>query len=98
MFLFTKIIPIFKHHINIGYGISNEYYGGKNNALASTGEGPKFSSDICRDILCLIIKQLKKEELGIIFKELNGQVKEQYVLVSFTDDTEYITEENQCEE
>jgi len=92
MVLFTKIMPHFKHHVQTGYGISERYYGGKEDELAGTGQGNKFSGDMCRDISCLIIKQLEKEQLGIIFKSNLTHLKEQCVSVSFVDDTDFVSE------
>jgi len=98
MKLFTKIMPVFKHYINTGYGISEEYYGGAQNELAGTGQGNKFSGDMCRDVSCLIIKQLENKELGIICKSPSSQTREQCVSVSFVDDTDFITDGNQYED
>ena len=36
MILYTKIMPNFENNVNTGYGISQEYYGGRN-SLAGTG-------------------------------------------------------------
>ena len=88
-------MPVFNHYINTGFGLSSEYYGGRENMLAGTEQGNKFSSNMCRDIPCLIIKQLEKEKLGIIFKVLSNKKTEQYVSVSFVDDTNFITEGNE---
>ena len=93
--LFTKIMPEFKQCINTGFGLSSEYYRERENMLAGTGQGNKFSSDMCRDVSCLIIKQLEKENLSVIFKALENQQIEQCVSVSFADDTDFITEENE---
>ena len=48
----------FKHHISAGFGISDDFYRGLEK-LAGTGQGNKFSGDMCRDISCLIMKQLE---------------------------------------
>ena len=56
--LYTKIMPNFENHVNTGYGISQEYYRGRN-SLAGTGQGNKFSGDMCCNISCLIICQLE---------------------------------------
>ena len=47
---------------------------------------------MCRDISCLIIKQLENDNLGIIFKSNINQIEEQCVSVSFVDDTDFVTE------
>ena len=72
MFLFTKIIPVFNYYINTGFGLLSEYYRGRDNLLASTEQGNKFSGNMHRDVSYLIIKQLEKEKLGIIFKALSN--------------------------
>jgi len=40
----------------MGYRISSNWYGGIDLNLAGTGQGNKFSSDLCRDTSSLIIK------------------------------------------
>ena len=97
MLLFMKIMPHFKHYVQTGYGISDSYYGGKEDNLAGTGQGNKFSGDMCRDISCLIIKQLETEKLGIILKSKLLQLKEQCVSVSFVDDTDFVSEGQEYE-
>jgi len=56
MILYTKIMPRFRKYISTGYGISTDYCRGDRVKLAGTGQGNKFSSDIYRDISCLIIR------------------------------------------
>jgi len=98
MKLFTKIMPEFEHHINTGYGISLTSYGGRENQLAGTGQGNKFSGDMCRDISCLIIKQIENQGLGIKFKSPIKNTSEQSVSVSFVDDTDFIAEGQRYEQ
>jgi len=92
MILFTKIMSYFKHFVKTGYGILNDWYGGRTNNLAGTGQGNKFLGNMCRDISYLIIKQLENSNLGINFIAPNNKIKEQYVSVSFVDDTDFVTE------
>jgi len=98
MYLFTKIMPNFEHYINTGYGISTISYGGEECQLAGTGQGNKFSGDMCRDISSLIIKQIENENLGIIFQSPVKEVQEQSVSVSFVDDTDFIAEGHQYQQ
>ena len=58
MILRTKIMPLFEHHVSAGFGISDHFYEGLEK-LAGTGQGNKFSGNMCRDISCLIMKQLE---------------------------------------
>ena len=64
--LIVKVISNWRYYILIGFGISDSYYGGKNNKLAGTGQGNRFSGDVCRDLSCLIIKDIEKKDLGMI--------------------------------
>ena len=66
--LIMKIIPNWRHYIRTGFGISNAYYGGEYDRLAGTGQENRFSGDVCRDTLCLIIKCVKTKDLGKNFK------------------------------
>ena len=57
--LITKVILNWKHYICTGFGIRKSYYRGENNQLAGTGQENRFSSDLCRDSFCLIIKEIE---------------------------------------
>ena len=63
-------MPNWKYYISIGYRISNEYYGGEDMKLAGTGQGNKFSRDICCNMSYLMIRKLEKEDLGMKVKSL----------------------------
>ena len=91
MILYTKIMPYFEYHIYTGYSISNNYYGG-NMKLAGTGQGNKFSGDMCRDISCLIIKQLETQNLGIWFISLLTGLRILWHSISFVDDTDLVAD------
>ena len=45
--LYTKLMPRFKRYVSTGYGVSDNYYGGECQQLARTGQGNKFSGDMC---------------------------------------------------
>ena len=47
MHLYTKIIPDFKYHINIGYGILLISYRGQEYELTGIGQENKLSGNIC---------------------------------------------------
>ena len=47
MKLFTKVMPVFKHYLCTLYGISKNYYRKSINKLIETGQGNRFSGDIC---------------------------------------------------
>ena len=68
MMMFTKILLVWKRYICTGYGISEMYYGGVGSKLSGTGQGNKFSGELCRDTSCLIIKQIENQNLGIMFE------------------------------
>ena len=45
--LITKVIPNWEHYLSTAFGISKKYYGGEERNLAGTGQGNRFSGDIC---------------------------------------------------
>ena len=91
MKLHTKIMPKFKRYISTGYGISNQYYGGDEMQLAGTGQGNKFSGDVCRDVSCIIIKVIENKRLGVFFTNKESGEAIQCVSVAFVDDTDFMT-------
>ena len=91
MILYTKIMPHFQRYISTGYGISQEPYGG-DVELAGTGQGNKFSGDMCRDISCLIIKQLEIQNLGILFLSVITYASILCSSISFVDDTDLVAD------
>lgn len=97
MLLFMKIMPIFNHYVCTGFRISNTPYGGRQEQLAGTGQGNKFSRDMCRDVSCLIIKEIENRNLGIKFKAPIREEEEKCVSISFVDDTHLITEGDDSE-
>ena len=87
MQLCAKIMLYFQNHVSTGCGVSEKYYGGENK-LAGTGQGNKFSGDMCRDISCLIIRQLEVENLGICFLSLVTLITVLCASVSLVDDAD----------
>ena len=67
--LFTSIMPKFNYHVRTGCSISEESHKGSAE-LASTGQGNKFSGDICCNISSLIICQLEKKKLGVALQSM----------------------------
>ena len=59
MTLHTKRMPKFRRFASTRYRISEEYYGSEIKMLAGTGKGNKFSGNMRRDVLCVIIKELE---------------------------------------
>jgi len=90
--LISKVIPNWNHYVSTAYGISEKCYRGEDNQLAGTGQGNKFSGDVCRDTSCLIMKSIENEQLGMEF--VSGLTNEmiQIVAVMFVDDADMITE------
>ena len=73
--LHAKIMPNVLRFASTRHRISKEYCGSKMHKLARTGWGNKFSSNMCRDVSCLIIKDLESKDFGIKIKSnmLNEQ-------------------------
>ena len=90
--LITKVIPNWNHYVSAAHGISEKSYGGEDNKLVGTGQGNRFSGDVCRDTSCLIMKCIENEKLGITFKSGLTCQSVQIVAVMFVDDADMITE------
>ena len=93
MKLYTKIMLKFKHYVSTTYGVSSNYYGGENESLARTGQDNKFSGNMCRDISCLIIKQIEEQQLEVIYTEELTKLLEQCTVVVFVNDADLATDE-----
>ena len=86
-----------QRHVSTAYGISDRFYGGEIE-LAGTGQGNKLSGDICRDISCLIIKQLEVQNLGICFLSLVTAVSILCSSISFVDDADLVVDRDNATE
>ena len=47
MKLFTKLMPNFQRHVSTGHRVSSNFHGGEEEKLEGTGQGNKFSGDMC---------------------------------------------------
>ena len=56
----SKVLPRLEHYIGTVNDVSKDKYGGEKDMLGGTGQGNVFSGVACRDVSCLIFKQLKK--------------------------------------
>ena len=74
------------------------YYGGKNDRLAGTGQGNRFSGDVYRDSSCLIIRSIERKKLGMKFE---SQVNRDIILkvsVAFVDNNDIVADGEDVEE
>ena len=53
--------------------------------------------DLCRDMSCLIIRAIKKKQLGIIMKDTIEDINEQRVLVSFVNNIDLMINRKKLE-
>ena len=97
MKLIMKVIPNWKHYLYTGFGISSSYYGGENERLTGTGQDNKFSGDLCRDISCLIIREIERKRLGMFIESNVTKTAIQRVLVAFVDDADLVTDRDNAE-
>ena len=63
--LVAKVLPSFEHHVGTVNSVSKDIHGGQKDMLGGIGQGDVFSGVACRDVSCLIFKQLEKKKLGI---------------------------------
>ena len=87
--LVTKTITSFKHHLCTNFGICPQTYGGINDLLAGTGQGNSLSGIHCRDVSCLIVKDIENKNLGMIIKDRINFHKEIRTSLAFVDDTDF---------
>ena len=59
--LISRVILNWNHYVSTLFEISRLYYGSEDNHLTGTGQGNGFLGDTCRDILCLIMKQIENK-------------------------------------
>ena len=72
-------------------------YGGEKVTLGGPGQGNLFSGVTCRDVSCLIFKQLEKKKLGMkIELNITGKI-EQRVVIACVDDADFCTSGDDCE-
>ena len=83
-------MPRWQRYICTGYGISLDYYSGFKNYLVGTGQGNKFLGNLCRDTSYLIIRDIKKRNLGIQFNNLLHEINHQVASVIFVDDMDLV--------
>ena len=79
------------------YKISLDYYGGFDNYLVGTGQGNKFSGNLCRGIYYLIIRDIEKRNLEIQFNNPIYQINHQVVSVSFVNDMDLVSNRENTE-
>ena len=96
--LITKVIPNWRHYIRTGFGNSNEYYGGEYDQLAGTGQGNRFSGDVCRDTSCLIIKAIETKDLGMKFKSNISNETISVSAVVYVDDNDLVSDGQRVKE
>ena len=90
--LMSKVMPNWQHCVRTGHGISVSYYGGEFDKLAGTGQGNRFSGDVCRDTSCLILKVIENENLGMNFDSNVTQKSMHVAAVSYVDDNDLVTD------
>ena len=90
--MISKVIPLWRHYIRTGFGISNLYYGGELDPLAGTGQGNRFLGDVCRDTSCLILKEIENNNLGMNFESRITQESIQVAAVSYVDDNDLVSD------
>ena len=66
--LITKVISMMKNYVCTAFGVSEECYGGRNFLLGGKGQGNVVSGNMCRYSSCLILKDIEKENLGVMIK------------------------------
>ena len=87
--LLTKVLPIFKQYVVTANGVSKENYGGKSELLGGKGQSNIFSGVACRDVSCVIFKQVEINKLEIIITLKHVRKTEQIVVIVHVDDADF---------
>ena len=85
-------MPNFNKHASTEHSVSQNYYGSKDEKLEGTGQGNKFSGDMCRDVSYLIIRQIERQLIGIFFVNEVTKEKLQCIAVAFVNDANLMLE------
>ena len=67
-------------------------YGGEDNSLAGTGQGNRFSGNVCRDSSCLIIRNIERMNVGMKFESRVSRERVLKVVVAFVDDNDMVAD------
>ena len=94
--LLMKVLPVMNHFVCTSFGVSETSYSGLNEKQAGTGQGNGVSVNICRDLLCLVIKEIETDNKGVIIIALITKEIEQQIAVAFVDDTDFTSDGENC--
>ena len=97
MILIAKLFLVMEYHVYTSFGISIEFCSRPNNKIAETEQGYIASSNICYNILCLVIKEVEAKELGIVMIALIIDKRIEEVSIAFVDDTDFSTNGEDCQ-
>ena len=87
--LLNGVLQNFNHYLSTAYGIANRKYGGHNDRLAGTGQGNVLSGAICRNVSCLIFKQLENMNVGIDLTSPVTRNRIMRLIIAFVDDADF---------
>ena len=96
--LIIKTIRNFRHYLCTNFGISQNYYGGELDNLAGTGQGNTISGNHCRDVSCIIIREIEKQNLGMQVRNNYNRSKHLRTALAFVDDTDFYANGKECED
>ena len=91
------MLPRLEHHVGTINGVSKEKHGGEKDMLGGTGQGNVFSGVACRDVSCLMFKQLEKKKLGTKIESKHDGNIEQRVVIACVDDADFCTSRDDSE-
>ena len=91
MKLHAKIIPKFKHHVSASCGTSTNYCSREQYGLAETGQGNKFSGNVCRNASCFIINEINEMNLELTCENSTTESTKQSAAVVHVDHADLAT-------
>ena len=96
--LIAKVRWNWRYYACTDFSISNTYYSRENDWLAGTGQENNFSGNVRRDLLCLIMQNIKQKEVRMLFEsKVHGDVM-QKLSILFVNNNDLVTDWKDTEE
>ena len=84
--------------MSTAFGVSKECYGGRGEALAGTGQANVVSVKTCIDFSWITLRDIEKENLGVLITSPLREKIVQQLVIAFFDDNGSVSDGKQWEE
>ena len=83
--------------MSTAFGASKEFYGGRGETLTGAGQGNVVSVNICRHSSCIILRDIEKENLGVLITSPLTKEIVQQLAIAFFDDNDFASDGKHAE-